>query len=70
MALVELIPGVSGTVCKDIFDFCDRNVEERGKPVAVLRVERLPLTAMGRIDYQALEKEYMHFDYTAWNPGE
>lgn len=66
LALVELMPGISKSVCGEIFDFCDKNVEERGKPVAVLAVENLPLTPMGKIDYRALEKEYMHFDYTSW----
>ena len=55
--------------CKDIFAFCDANVEERGKPVAVLAVDTIPLTGMGKNDYRALEKEYADFDYTQWDTG-
>ena len=69
LALVELMPGVDAkAACKEIFEFCDRNVEERGKPVAVVAVEELPLTAMGKVDNQKLEKEYIHFDYINWKP--
>ncbi len=65
LALVELMPGVDAeTACREIFAYCDRNVEERGKPVAVLSVDKLPLTGMGKIDYRALEKVYQKYDYT------
>ncbi len=70
LALVELMPDVDrAAACGEIFAFCDQNVEERGKPVAVLAVEKLPLTGMGKIDYRALEKEYAQFDYTGWKSG-
>ena len=70
IALVELMPGIdAAAACKDIFEYCDKNVEERGKPVAVVAVEKLPLTAMGKVDNRTLEKEYMHFDYINWKPG-
>lgn len=68
LVLVELMPGVKESVCGEIFEFCDKNVEERGKPVAVLAVESLPLTPMGKIDYVTLEKEYKQFDYKKWIP--
>lgn len=69
MALVELQPGVDAkAACKYIFEYCDKNVEERGKPVAVLAVEKLPLTPMGKIDYLALEEEYRQYDYMSWKP--
>ena len=69
LALVELMPGVDRIAASsEIFAFCDRNVEERGKPVAVLAVDKLPLTGMGKIDYRALEKEYGQFDYAGWMP--
>ena len=65
MALVELMPGVDADKeCAEIFAFCEENVEERGKPVAVLDVEKLPLTGMGKIDYRTLEKQYAEYDYT------
>ncbi len=70
LALVELMPDVDrAAACGEIFAFCDQNVEERGKPVAVIAVDKLPLTGMGKVDYRALEKEYAQFDYTGWQPG-
>lgn len=54
-------------LCQDIFQFCDENVEERGKPVAVLAIDEIPLTGMGKNDYRTLEAEYKDFDYTLWN---
>lgn len=69
MVLVELMPGTdAAAVCKDIFEYCDKNVEERGKPVAVVAIEKIPLTGMGKNDYRTLEKQYRTFDYTTWNP--
>ena len=62
------MPSVSPTACSDIFRYCDENVEERGKPVAVLPATTLPLTPMGKIDYRALEKEYGTYQYTKWDP--
>ncbi len=68
LALVELAPGVDAEKeCAEIFAFCEENVEERGKPVAVLPVEKLPLTGMGKIDYRTLEKQYADYDYTKEN---
>lgn len=65
LALIELMPGVDAEKeCAEIFAFCEENVEERGKPVAVLAVDKLPLTGMGKIDYRTLEKQYATFDYT------
>ena len=54
-------------VCGDIFLYCDANVEERGKPVAVLAVDEIPLTGMGKNDYRTLEKKYANYDYTQWS---
>lgn len=54
-------------LCKEIFDYCDKNVEERGKPVAVLAIDSIPLTGMGKNDYRALEEQYREYDYTTWN---
>ena len=67
MALVELMPGKDAiATCKEIFEYCDQNIEERGKPVAVLPIETLPLTPMGKIDYIALGKRFGKFDYMKW----
>ena len=68
LALVELMPGVPESTCKEIYDYCHENMEERGRPVAVLAIEKLPLTPMGKIDYRTLEKEYGNYAYTKWNP--
>ena len=57
------------TVCKEIFEECMYRLEERGKPVAVLAVDSIPLTGSGKNDYRTLEKEYGTFDYTQWDPA-
>lgn len=54
-------------VCKEIFNICDAQLEERGKPVGVISVDKIPLTGMGKNDYRALEKKYADFDYTLLN---
>ena len=71
LVIVELMPGTkSAAVCKEIFEYCNKCVEERGKPVAVLSVKKMPLTGMGKNDYRALETQFADFDYTAWVPGQ
>ena len=52
--------------CSDIFKQCDREVEERGKPVAVVAVDDMPLTPMGKNDYRAVGKKYKNYDYKSW----
>lgn len=67
MALIEIVKGADKTkVCRDVFRYCELNAEERGRPVAVVSVEELPLTPMGKIDNKRLEAEYKNFDYLAW----
>lgn len=67
MVLVELVKGVDGdAVCKRIFDYCNKNADERGCPVAVVAVDKLPLTPMGKVDNKKLEAEYKDFDYISW----
>ncbi|MBQ2971156.1 MAG: acyl--CoA ligase [Ruminococcus sp.] len=69
LAIVELVPGVDKeTACAEIFAYCDEQLEERGKPVAVLSMDEIPLTGMGKNDAKALEAIYSDFDYTSWNP--
>jgi len=68
MILVELTEGTDKrTACIHIFAECMERLEERGKPVAILPVDKIPLTGAGKNDYRALEKEYKTFDYTMWN---
>lgn len=52
--------------CSEIFTLCDQNVEERGKPVAVVCIDQMPLTAMGKNDYRAVGKKYKDYDYKSW----
>lgn len=69
LAIVEMMPGVDpGVKCREIFRFCNEKMEERGRPVAVIHVDELPLTPMGKIDYRHLEKVYGSFDYRG-NPS-
>lgn len=51
-------------LCKEVFDECHARLEERGKPVAVLSIEKIPLTGSGKNDYRTLEGLYSKFDYT------
>lgn len=67
MVIVELDASADKeAICKEIFQYCDEVVEERGKPVAVIAVDEIPLTGMGKNDFIALEKTYKDFDYTVW----
>lgn len=67
MVLVELDESADKiALCKEIFQYCDENVEERGKPVAVVPVDKIPLTGMGKNDYRALEELYKDYDYLKW----
>ena len=70
MAVIELVAGVDVSrrdeICREIYAKCHELLEERGRPVAVVCVDEIPLTAMGKNDYRALEKEFKYFDYIAW----
>lgn len=48
---------------KKIYDLCQERLEERGRPVGVIAVDKIPLTGMGKNDYRALERQYGDFDY-------
>lgn len=70
MAVIELKAGVDiaerEKICRDIYHRCNELLEERGRPVAVICVDEIPLTGVGKNDYRALEKEFKYFDYLAW----
>ena len=70
MAVIELVAGVDiskrDEICQEIYQKCQEQLEERGRPVAVVCVDEVPLTAMGKNDYRTLEKEFKYFDYVAW----
>mgnify|MGYP003290195339 CR=1 FL=1 len=69
LVITALAEGVDKrTACKNIFDACQVLLEERGKPVAVLPVDAIPLTGSGKNDYRKLEEEYSTYDYTQWDP--
>ena len=70
MAVIELNSGIDVSrrdeICREIYHKCQEQLEERGRPVAVVCVDEIPLTGMGKNDYRKLEKEYKYFDYLAW----
>jgi long-chain acyl-CoA synthetase len=70
MAVIELNAGVEVSrrdeICREIYNRCQKELEQRGKPVAVVCIDEIPLTGMGKNDYRKLEKEYKYFDYLAW----
>ena len=70
MAVIELNSGIDVSrrdeICREIYNRCQKELEQRGKPVAVVCIDEIPLTAMGKNDYRKLEKEYKYFDYLAW----
>ena len=70
MAVIELNSGIDTSrrdeICREIYAKCQSDLEQRGKPVAVVCIDEIPLTGMGKNDYRKLEKEYKYFDYLAW----
>ena len=70
MAVIELNSGIDVSrrdeICREIYAKCQEHLEQRGKPVAVVCIDEIPLTGRGKNDYRKLEKEYKYFDYLAW----
>ena len=65
LVIVALEDGIDkDAACKEIYDVCNEQLEERGRPVGVLAVDAIPLTGSGKNDYRALEEQYREFDYT------
>ena len=52
-------------ICQELYDVCQMELEERGRPVGVIHMDEIPLTGMSKNDYRLLEKEYANFDYKA-----
>lgn len=52
-------------VCQELYDVCQMELEERGRPVGVIHMEEIPLTGMNKNDYRTLEREYANFNYKA-----
>ena len=69
VVFVEFGEGVDDKAdfCKKIFNECNALLEERGRPVAIVPIDKIPLTGSGKNDFRTLEKENEHFDYKAWN---
>ena len=66
MVLVELTAGANReAVCREIYDDCQARLEERGRPVAVVALDKIPLTGAMKNDYRALEIEFRKYDYLA-----
>ena len=70
MAVVEFVSSVDvsdrDALCREIYNLCHEQLEERGRPVAVVAVDEIPLTGVGKNDYRTLEKKFKYFDYQAW----
>ena len=67
LVLVELHDGLDkDETCRKLYQKCMDQMEERGKPVAIVPVSEIPLTGAGKNDYRALEEEFKGFDYVAW----
>lgn len=70
LVILELIDTVNpdnvSDICKSIYEESFRTFEERGRPVAVIAIEKLPLTGSGKNDFLTLENEYRNFDYLSW----
>ena len=64
LALVELRPGYDReTVRKELLEICEKDVEDRGRPVDVIIVDSIPLTGMGKNDNKTLEEKYRDYRY-------
>lgn len=66
LVLVEFVDGCDGVSCRELYRECLERFEERGRPVAVLAVDEIPLTGSGKNDFKALERRYSSFDYEEW----
>lgn len=56
-------------ICQELYDVCQMELEERGRPVGVISLDEIPLTGMSKNDYRALEQAYAGFDYKSLGQG-
>ena len=64
LALVELRPGSDReSVRRELLEICEKDVEDRGRPVDVIIVDSIPLTGMGKNDNKTLEEKYRNYRY-------
>lgn len=54
-------------LCRTVYADVMARAEERGKPVAVLPVDKIPMTGAMKNDSIRLGREYEQFDYTSWS---
>lgn len=70
LAIVELKGEDGGKkVYKDIVyrqlcKYCNKNLEERGKPAEIVFIDRMPYTSMGKQDKLALKEKYKDLEIT------
>ena len=68
LAVVELEPGTDARqACTTIQQYCNSILEERGRPCAVVAMEHIPLTSMGKCDRKAVEALYSNYNYQQRN---
>lgn len=62
LAVIEPEAGLDEKkICEEIREFCDRVMEERGRPCAVVAMKQIPLTSVGKCDRKAVESMYKDF---------
>lgn len=66
LVVVEFVEGGDAVACKKLYEECLERLEERGRPVAVVAVDEIPLTGAGKNDFRALEERFASFDYEMW----
>ena len=68
LAVVELDDGhkdkeKADALCRELFDSCNETLEERGRPVAVVAVDKMPITGLGKNDIRSLTEQYREYKY-------
>ena len=68
LVVVELAEQVQDKqeICKQLYAQCLKELEERGIPVAVISVDKIPLTGALKNDYRLLGEQLKNFDYLSW----
>lgn len=64
LAVVELKPGFEKkATCRELLRYCNEVMEERGRPCAVIAMEAIPLTSVGKCDRKTVEGLYRNLNY-------
>lgn len=70
LAIVELKEEDGGktvnreTVYRQLCKYCNKNLEERGKPAEIIFIDRMPHTSMGKQDKLGLKEKYKDLEIT------